>query len=191
MKTVIATLILRSRREIDAQELFECAGSVARHAERAAVAFALDPLAFERGLSERRARQAGDMWTAFAPIQTRTANDAASASVCELDVQAPEQRHALVGQRACGVGKRYCATFDQSIGESNAEPSGQMVVAKTGCREIPCNPPLGRVTRGAPGCERHQRLERVRNVRRCNAVIAAASLREHGEQLPTHQTLQM
>lgn len=66
-----------------------------------------------------------------------------------------------------------------------------MIVAKArGCK-IARNAALRGMARRARRRERHQRFKRVRDVRCRNAIVAAAPLRDDGQQLSVHQTLQM
>jgi hypothetical protein len=70
------------------------------------------------------------MWAALAPIETRTAEGSAlSTGDGEIDAEAGQQLGARARHLTAILAENDAAIGDERVGEADAQPAGEMVVA--------------------------------------------------------------
>src|SRR5580704_11160864 len=114
----------------NAEQRAKAALAVGGNLQRARIADARDPAEFEAAAGERRTERAGQMQPALAPVDTWPAERAAAAlDVLKMDAEVSEEFLAGVRDHAAVFAKDDVFVPGERVGQSDAEPSGNMVVA--------------------------------------------------------------
>ena len=160
--------------------------------DRAAVPEPLDPAQRKAAPGQGRADRAAEMRPPLAPVEARPAEAAALAGgIGEVETEFVEKPGPGCGDRAAIGIEQDMTARGEMVGQGDAEPAGEMVVA--GPRRTqrlvahPCRP----IMRCPRHRDRHDRLDQARDLGRGEPEIAVAPLPVAGQKPRIDQLCQM
>src|ERR1700753_2340028 len=118
------------RFETKAEGLLESMPAFLRDRDGAAALDLFDPAQFEATAGQRHAQRAGEMRTAFAPVQAGTAEQTAGARRRrDRDAETPEKIPPGFGHGAAVLVEFDVTAREHRIRDTDAEPAGKVIVA--------------------------------------------------------------
>src|SRR5262249_17998469 len=148
------------------------------------IADARDPAEFEAAAGKRCAERARKMQPALAPIDAGPAERAAAAlDVLEMDTEVGEEFLARARDHAAVFAEHDVFIPRQRVGECNAEPAGDMVVAGARGAQLLAAVPARTITLRRVGGDHHDAFDHARDLRRPELEITMPALLGHRQEI--------